>query len=77
MNESVIEVRTFATLRNICLPVASFRLEKSDTVASVLSRLKIPPEKIAIIFINNKHAENDQLLCNGDILALFPPIGGG
>ncbi len=77
MNESTIEVRTFATLRNICSPISSFQIEKSDTVASVLSRLKIPPEKIAIIFINNKHAGVEQLLRDGDILALFPPIGGG
>jgi len=34
-------------------------------------------EDIAIIMINGRHGEHDAALNDGDVVALFPPIGGG
>lgn len=72
-----VEVKTFATLRNLYPPVAELEISIGENVRSVMDRLGIPPEKVTIIFINNKHGDFDSLLKNGDSLGLFPPIGGG
>jgi len=72
-----IEVKTFANLRSLFSPVDSYPVNPGDTVLDVMSRLNIPPEKVTIIFINNKHAEESTVLNDGDVLGLFPPIGGG
>lgn len=72
-----IKVKTFATLQTIFPPVDSYRINPGDTVLDVMNSLNIPGEKVTIIFINNKHAEVSTVLKNGDVLGLFPPIGGG
>jgi molybdopterin synthase sulfur carrier subunit len=77
LTDVTIEVKTFANLQVDYPSVPSFVIEKGDTVLSVMKRLGIPPEKVTIIFINNKHAEESTPLKGGDVLGLFPPIGGG
>ena len=72
-----ITVKTFATLRTLFPPVDSFPVNPGQTVLDVMNQMKIPPEKVTIIFINNKHAEEETILMDGDVLGLFPPIGGG
>lgn len=72
-----IEVKTFATLRKPYPPRPSFTLEEGDTVGDVMDCMKLPREEVTIIFINNKHGEETTVLKDGDVLGLFPPIGGG
>ncbi len=72
-----VEVKTFATLRSLYPSIPSFPLEEGDTVGDVMDRMKLPREKVTIIFINNKHGEETSSLYDGDVLGLFPPIGGG
>ncbi|MFW5862309.1 MAG: MoaD/ThiS family protein [Spirochaetota bacterium] len=47
------------------------------TVLDITKKLNIDPKEVSIIFINNRHAELEHTLKDNDILALFPPIGGG
>jgi molybdopterin converting factor small subunit len=77
-----IEVKLFATLRDY-LPKGSGRfsckieVDDSTRVQDVLSRLKIPDEFPKIILINGVHGKKDQLLKEGDVLSIFPPVAGG
>ena len=77
-----IEVKLFATLRDY-LPKGSsqfsckMEVEGSTRVQDILSRLKIPDEFPKIILINGVHAKKDQLLKEGDVLSIFPPVAGG
>jgi len=77
-----IEVKLFATLRDY-LPKGSSRfsckmkVDGSTRVQDILSRLKIPEEMPKIILVNGVHGKKDQLLKEGDVLSIFPPVAGG
>jgi molybdopterin converting factor small subunit len=47
------------------------------TVGDILAELPIPPDGIHTCLINGRHAERDQVLQAGDVLAIFPAVGGG
>lgn len=51
--------------------------ESGATVADTLADLPLPPTEVYTFFVNGRHAERDQLLLDGDILAVFPAAGGG
>ncbi|MBI9104908.1 MAG: MoaD/ThiS family protein [Spirochaetales bacterium] len=72
-----IQVKTFATLSKLYPGYEQYPLEAADSVGTVIDRLGIPANKIAIIFVNNIHADRELVLKAGDVLAIFPPIGGG
>jgi molybdopterin synthase sulfur carrier subunit len=46
-------------------------------VREILGQLKINVEVPKIIFLNGIHASLDDIVKNGDRLAVFPPIAGG
>ncbi len=77
-----IEVKLFATLRDF-LPEGSDRfscrmeIDGQTRVQDILSRLKISEEMPKIILVNGIHGKKDQLLKEGDVLSVFPPVAGG
>jgi len=81
-NSMEIEVKLFATLRDY-LPKGSSRfsckmgVDDSTRVQDILSRLKIPEEIPKIILINGVHGKKEQMLKDGDVLSVFPPVAGG
>lgn len=73
----MIEVRLFATFREgrekiLYLDAGSF----PDT-GTIIDYLNIPLEEVAILLINGWHSKPDIPLKDGDVVALFPPVGGG
>ena len=73
----MIEVRLFATLREGREKIIFVEPETAPDGAAVLASLEIPREEVAIYLINGLHSKLDQALKDGDILAIFPPVGGG
>jgi molybdopterin synthase sulfur carrier subunit len=77
-----IEVKLFATLRDY-LPKGSGRfsckieIDASTRIQDILSRLKIPEEIPKIILVNGVHRKKKQILKEGDVLSVFPPVAGG
>jgi molybdopterin synthase sulfur carrier subunit len=77
-----IEVKLFATLRDY-LPAGSSRfsckmkIDGHARIEDVMSILKIPEEMPKIILVNGVHGKKDQLLKDGDVLSVFPPVAGG
>jgi sulfur carrier protein len=77
-----IEVKLFATLRDY-LPKGSSRfsckmgIDSSTRVQDILLRLKIPEKIPKIILINGVHGKKEQVLKEGDVLSIFPPVAGG
>ena len=43
----------------------------------IIRRLNIPMEEVAILLINGFHQKPDTPVKDGDIVAIFPPVGGG
>ncbi len=77
-----IEVKLFATLRDY-LPKGSERfsckieIESQTRIQDILMRLKIPEEMPKIILVNGVHGKKEQILKEGDVLSVFPPVAGG
>jgi sulfur carrier protein len=77
-----IEVKLFATLRDF-LPEGSSRfscrmeIDGKTRVLDILLKLKIPEEMPKIILVNGVHGKKDQVLNDGDVLSVFPPVAGG
>jgi sulfur carrier protein len=77
-----IEVKLFATLRDY-LPKGSSRfsytmeIDGQTRIEDILSKLKIPDEMPKIILVNGIHGKKDQILKNGDVVSIFPPVAGG
>ena len=46
-------------------------------VSDALAELPIPPGDLFTFFVNGRHAQRDQVLQAGDILSVFPAVGGG
>ena len=72
-----ITVKLFATLQKDRFIEKTLEIGANQKVADVLNATGINPQDAAIIFINGIHAQLDSALKGGDVLALFPPIGGG
>lgn len=72
-----ITVKVFATLRHNREKIMSMDVEENTTPVDIANKLQIPIEEIAIIMINGRRVHPDTVLVEEDVLALFPPVGGG
>lgn len=73
----MIEIRLFATFREGREKIYYMEAEKIKKVSDALEILMIPEEEVAICLINGRHSSVEAEVQNGDILAVFPPVGGG
>lgn len=73
----MIEVRLFATFREGRQKISFLEAEQYHTAGEIVEFLKIPYEEVAICLINGKHSRLDEPVKDNDVLALFPPVGGG
>lgn len=72
-----LTVRLFASLRDGRFEAETRRYGPDTTVGDVLADLGIPESAVKLVFVNNRHARADVVLRDGDVLGIFPPIGGG
>ena len=73
----MIEVRLFATLRQGRDKIVYLAPEGLAQAADVLQNLNIPAEEVSILLVNGFHSKPETPVKDGDVLALFPPVGGG
>jgi len=72
-----IQARLFATLREGRSKVIEVQLDDGATVADLAARLAISHKDIAILLVGGRDAPLDKPLADGDIVSIFPPVGGG
>jgi sulfur carrier protein ThiS len=72
-----IEIHLFATLRQGRFSRKKLLFPAGSTVADVCRQLTIDPLEVAILLVNGVVAERDRPLQAGDVVSLFPAIGGG
>lgn len=72
-----VEIRLFATFRSGRFKKEVWELPLGTKVIDVLNRLGIKPEEVAILLVNGLDAEPERILKDGDLISLFPPVGGG
>ena len=73
----LIKRNEFATFREGREKIYYMDAEKIKKASDALDILEIPQEEVAICLINGRHSSIDTEVQNGDILAVFPPVGGG
>jgi molybdopterin synthase sulfur carrier subunit len=77
-----VHVKLFATLRQQfpelgigkSMPV---EIPQGWSVNKLIDFLKLPAGQIKIIFVNNQMQRQDFVLNDGDLVSIFPPVGGG
>jgi len=72
-----ITVKLFANFRLGRFITADREFPVDTRIADVINCLQIQASEIGTIMLNNRHADPDRLLQDGDQLALFPLVGGG
>lgn len=72
-----MEVRLFATLREGREKVVNVPWHDGMDGFFLLTQLGIPAADVAIFLINGVHNKLDAQLKADDVVALFPPVGGG
>lgn len=72
-----VTVKLFASFRRDRFREAVQNRPSGTRIAGVIADLGIEPEDIGMIFVRGRHAEPEQMLRDGDTLALFPRLGGG
>ena len=73
----MIEVRFFATLREGRGKIAEIDAEEVSTAGELIRRFEIPAEEVSILLINGFHSKPEDPVKAGDVISLFPPVGGG
>ncbi len=77
-----IQVKLFATLRRYYADVKigeamAVEMPEGATVGQLIERLRLPPDEVKVIFINNIVRQKGHPLADGDEMGIFPAVGGG
>lgn len=73
----IVTVKLFATFR-----VGRFKVEERDypagtTSGQVVADIGLQESELGIVLVNSRHVALTQELKEGDVLSLFPLVGGG
>ena len=72
-----ITIKLFATLRDFGPEIQEKSVPENSSVASVIDSLSLPKEIPLLTIVNGVHTDPKEIMLEGDVLALFPPVGGG
>ena len=72
-----ITVKLFATFQKGRFVIEQRNYPAGTLIGSIVAELALPEDKLGIVMVNSRHAKLDRELVDGDILALFPLVGGG
>ena len=72
-----ITVKLFASFRTGRFSVEEREYPEGTTIGQVADSIDLPREVIGIMMVNSRHGKLDRELFEGDILAIFPLLGGG
>lgn len=73
----VVTVRLFANFQEGRFDQAPRECAAGTRVGDVVDELRIPRELIGVLLVNRRHAGFDRELSAGDVMSVFPLIGGG
>ena len=73
----MIEVRLFATLRQGRQKVYQMESDSVNNIQDIIDALDIPRSEVNIMLINGFHQKPETEVKDGDVVSLFPAVGGG
>jgi sulfur-carrier protein len=72
-----ITVKLFASFRDNRFKISAKEQSDGTDCHKIVRDLGITEEEVGIVLINGRHFSMDQVLMDGDTLAIFPLVGGG
>lgn len=72
-----VRVKLFATLRNGREKDRIYQLDDGAIIQDVIDMLNIDKGDVKILLVNGQDADFETRLNDGDVVAIFPPVGGG
>ncbi|MCX7694224.1 MAG: MoaD/ThiS family protein [Caloramator sp.] len=72
-----VRVKLFATLREGRDKERVYELKEGTRAVDVINMLNIRLDDVKILLINGQDADFDDELKDGDVVSIFPPVGGG
>ena len=73
----MVEVRLFAGLRQGRQKIYQMESESLKNVQDIMDKLSIQRSEVNILLINGFHQKPETDVKDGDIVSLFPAVGGG
>jgi molybdopterin converting factor small subunit len=73
----MVEVRLFAGLRQGRQKIYQMESDSIATVQDIMDRLSIDRKEVNILLVNGFHQKPETQLKDGDVVSLFPAVGGG
>lgn len=72
-----ITVKLFAYFRDNRFIIKQWNIDNNTTVGDIVDSLDIDREEVGVLMINHRHTRFEVEPQAGDILAIFPVVGGG
>jgi molybdopterin converting factor small subunit len=72
-----LTVKLFANFRDGRFKEEAREFPAGTTVGAIVDGLGIGRPEVGVLFINGRHATFEQVPAAGDVVAIFPLIGGG
>ena len=72
-----VKLRLFASLRAGRFKEQAVEAGEGITPMELLRRFGIEKKDVAILLVNGRDGEFDRALADGDVVSVFPPLGGG
>lgn len=72
-----VEVRLFSALREGRFRKRTVPVPDRACLGDLVRQLSIPEKDVSISLVNGRFRGLDEPLADGDVVALFPSIGGG
>ena len=73
----MIKVKLFANLREGRKKEVDFEFFEGINGRYILKTLNIPEKQVSIFLVNGRDKSLEEPLSNGDVVVIFPPVGGG
>ncbi len=72
-----VEVRLFAHLRQGREKTQTMEVKEGTTILDIIKALNIDKDEVAIMLLNGRDGSETRQVKDGDVVSLFPPVGGG
>ena len=72
-----VEVRLFATFGEGREKKQKIKINENTTILDIINILNIDENEVAIMLLNGRDGNSDRMLNDGDVISIFPPVGGG
>ena len=72
-----VEIRLFAGLRDGRFKRRSSTLAEGTRLRDVVRELSIAEQEVSLPLVNGEYSPLDRELRGGDVVSLFPAVGGG